>query len=93
MKFSTVIGTTILAGTAGLIAGTLFAPGKGKKTRKKIVRKGKLYKDFLVDNMYDFADSVSHPFESLEKETMRLSQNANKKAKDIKAEASKKMNA
>jgi gas vesicle protein len=34
--------------TAGAIAGILFAPAKGKKTRKKILNKGKLY-----DNVTD----------------------------------------
>lgn len=79
-------------GAGGVIAATLFAPGKGSETRKKMVRKGRLYKDYLVDNFYDFADTVSHPFENLEDETIRLSRNAKAKAKEIKAEVNQKLN-
>ncbi len=49
MKISSIIATTLFAGAAGALAGTLFAPNKGSKTRKKIAKKGEGYKDYLQD--------------------------------------------
>lgn len=90
MKISSVIITTLFAGAAGAIAGTLFAPGKGSKTRNRIARKGQEYKDYVQDNLNDFADSVTHPFEDMEDKTIRLSQKAIEKAKKIKENATQK---
>jgi len=73
-------------GAAGVIAASLFATGKDSKATNKIARKGKLYKDFLMDNFHDFADSVAHPFENMENKTVRLSKKINTKANKIKAE-------
>lgn len=92
MKISSIIATAIFAGAAGAIAGTLFAPGKGSKTRKNLARKGQGYKDYIQDNFDDFADSVSHPFETLEDETMRLSKKAKAKANEVISEVNQKLN-
>lgn len=92
MKISSIIITSLFAGAAGAIAGTLFAPDKGTKTRNKMAKKGQEYKDYLLDNFYDIADSVSHPFEDMEDQTIRLSKKAIDKAKKTKAEAVKKVN-
>lgn len=92
MKISSIIITSLFAGVAGAIAGTLFAPDKGAKTRSKVTSKGQEYKDYFMDNFYDIADSVSHPFEDMEDQTIRLSKKAINKAKKSKAEAQQKVN-
>lgn len=50
MKVSSIISTVLFMVATGAIAGTLFAPGKGSKTKRKIARRGQEYKDYLVDN-------------------------------------------
>lgn len=90
MKTSSIIISGIVIGAAGAIAGALFAPGKGSKTRSRIAKKGKQYKDQLADNLDHMADSVLHPFEDLEDKTIRVSQKAIDKAKKIKENATPK---
>ncbi|MEX2351350.1 MAG: YtxH domain-containing protein [Balneolaceae bacterium] len=87
MKITSVIITSLLFGAAGALVGTLFAPGKGSKTRSKITKKGQVYKDYLLDNYHDIANSVTHPFESMEDHTIRLSKKAINKAEKLKSEA------
>ncbi len=55
----------ILGGVAaGALLGILFAPSKGKKTRKKILNKGKDYAEDLKDKFDDLLTSVSNKYES-----------------------------
>ena len=50
----------VLAGLAvGAIAGILFAPDKGSKTRKKMLSKGKVYVGGLQDKFDEFVDNLS----------------------------------
>lgn len=86
MKISSILISSLLVGAAGVIAGTLIAPDKGSRTRDKISRKGREYKTYLQDNFDDITDSVSHPFESPEDETIRLSKKVTEKAKMTKSE-------
>ncbi len=87
MKITSIIVAVVCVGAGGIIAGMLLAPDKGSKIRNKMARKGKLYKDYLIDNIYDYADSVSHPFEDMEDQTIRLSKKAINKAEKIKSKA------
>jgi gas vesicle protein len=54
----------ILGGVAaGALLGVLFAPAKGKKTRRKILNKSKHYTEDLKDKFDDLLDSVSEKYE------------------------------
>ena len=86
MKTSTTIMTVLCVGAGGFIAGAfLLAPARWVKPRSKFARKGQEYKEYLLDNFYEFADFVSHPFEDVKEETLRLNKKANAKARKNKA--------
>jgi gas vesicle protein len=68
MKESTIKSTQILLGTltgvvVGAIAGILFAPAKGSKTRKQIVGKGDEFADTLQDKFDDLVETVEKKYE------------------------------
>ncbi len=52
------IAYSLLAGIAlGTIVGILVAPAEGKRTQRKLLRKGKNISDDLKDNFSDLVDS------------------------------------
>ena len=56
----------ILGGVAaGAVLGILFAPDKGTKTRKKILDKGKGYRDDFKHKFDDLYEEVSDKYEGL----------------------------
>lgn len=56
----------VLAGVAvGALAGILFAPAKGIKTRKRIVSKARFYTDELQSKIEDLVDDVSEQYDTL----------------------------
>jgi len=79
-----------LAGVAvGAIVGILFAPARGKSTRRKISRKSDEYVDGLKDRFNDFIHGVTQKFEDFKDEATLMAENGEKEAEDIKAEISK----
>ncbi len=69
----------LLAGAAtGVLAGVLFAPAKGSKTRKRILRKGEDLADELKDKFDDLLEVVA---EKMEKVKEDVSDYAEKKMK------------
>ena len=50
---------------AGAIAGILFAPDKGSKTRKKIVSKGKDFSGEIKNKFEDLYENVTDKYETL----------------------------
>lgn len=68
---------------AGFLAGVLFAPAKGSKTRKRIARRSRE----LKDKFNDMVDSVSDKFESLADEADGFAEKAKQKARSYSVEA------
>lgn len=70
----------VLAGlAAGAALGILFAPDKGKDTRKKISKKSRDFADDITNKMNDSVDRITQKFENL-KESISIS--GNKKSTD-----------
>jgi gas vesicle protein len=56
----------VLAGAAaGALAGILFAPEKGSKTRKKITRKTEDYLDAVKESFNELIDSITEKIEKV----------------------------
>lgn len=86
MKALKIITTTLGATAIGVALGILFAPSKGSKTRHNISKKSHQYSDRIAESFDDFLDTVSHSFESVENETVRLAKKGKDQAKKVAAD-------
>jgi len=75
----------VLAGVAaGALVGILFAPAKGSRTRRRILKQGENYADGLKEKFNGLLDDMSEKFDQVKAE---VTQYANKgKAKLDEAE-------
>ena len=70
----------ILAGVAiGALAGILFAPDKGSKTRKQILEKGEGYADDLKQKFDELLNTVTEKYNQVKSETEDLADKAKAK--------------
>ena len=90
MKATKSILGIIGVAAAGVAIGMLFAPDKGKNTRKKIAKKGKHYGNELKDKFGNVINTVSKEGKSLIAEGKNQYNDAKD---DVLAEAKNKYNA
>ncbi len=63
----------VLGGVAvGAIAGILFAPAKGTKTRKRILNTGKDYMDNIKGKFDDLSQDITNKYESFLSEAKEM---------------------
>jgi len=80
----------VLAGVAaGALVGILFAPAKGSRTRRRILKKGENYADGLKEKFNEYVDNVSEKFEQVKDEVNAFTQ----KSKDKLEQAEKEVRA
>ena len=65
MKTSTVVLGVLGGAAVGALAGILFAPAKGTKTRKRIMKKGNAYTKDLKNKFEDLYGSVVTKYEEV----------------------------
>ncbi len=86
MKTSNVIVTTLGALAVGAIAGVLFAPEKGSKTRKKIARKAEDLSDDFKESIEDLTTTISEKYDVVKEKSAELIKNGTEKATVLKEE-------
>ena len=73
----------VLAGAAtGALAGILFAPAKGSKTREKISRKTEDYLEAVKETFNELIDSVTEKFERVKEDVSEYAENTIGKTTD-----------
>jgi gas vesicle protein len=77
----------VLAGlAAGATLGILFAPARGKSTRKKISRKAHQYADDIRDKSNEFTDSMSQKYQAVKDGGERIVEKWNDMVKESDTE-------
>jgi gas vesicle protein len=77
----------VLAGVAaGALAGILFAPAKGSRTRRRILKKGEDYVDGLKEKFNEYADTVLEKLEQAKEEVSAYAQKGKEKLEEAEKE-------
>ena len=79
-----IIGALIVGALAGAAIGVLFAPDKGSRTRRKILRNAQ-------DMAEDFTDRVKEEAEALREKAMELEELAEDKLNEIAGNVKQKV--
>lgn len=78
----------VLAGAAaGALAGILFAPAKGSKTRRKILKTGEDYSDDLKDKFNDLLKEIKNKFETMKEDVSDFAEKKMGKSEDLEKKA------
>ncbi|HEY5509757.1 MAG TPA: YtxH domain-containing protein [Prolixibacteraceae bacterium] len=79
----------VLAGVAaGALVGVLFAPAKGSRTRKKILKQGESYVDGLQEKFNEYAGTISEKLEHAKAEVSAYAQKGREKFEEAEKEVS-----
>lgn len=73
----------VLAGVAaGALVGILFAPAKGSRTRRRILRQGENYVDGLKEKFNEYADSISAKLEKASADVSKFAKKSKEKLEE-----------
>ena len=77
----------VLAGVAaGALVGILFAPAKGSRTRRRILRQGENYVDGLKEKFNEYADTITEKLEHAKEEVSAYAQKGKEKLEEAEKE-------
>ena len=76
----------------GVVIGILFAPHKGKVTRRKIRNQTEDYSDAVKEKINDFVETISNKFETISKDISEYTDSIKGKIGDLKKARKATMN-
>jgi gas vesicle protein len=77
----------ILGAAAGAVLGILFAPEKGKDTRKKIVKKSTDLGDSVRNKFNELGEALQEKYQSIKGDANSMVEKGKETAKDFKDQA------
>ena len=92
MKTKTMIIGVVSGLVTGAVLGILFAPYRGRVTRRKIMNQTEDLTDTVKDKITDFADVISNKFDTIIKDISEYTDSIKEKVVDIKKSKKATMN-
>ena len=86
MRSGKIVTSILIGAAAGAVLGVLFAPDKGSKTRKRILRKKIEFRDSLKDKINDFVDEIAEQYENAKSKASGIVDSGKEKIASVKAD-------
>ncbi len=89
MSKGNILISVIIGSFIGALLGVLFAPDKGERTRKQIVKKSDEYGDLVKTEFDDFVKTMRKKYETALDDTEQIISKGRAKADELRNEVKK----